>query len=120
MTARSRPPKAKLQALVELDGRTHLVRQARGLQAAITSDLGGDLSAAQSILVERACLIATFCEACEAKWLSAPEAGMDESYLSAVGTLRHVLGQLGIERRARDVTPNLQTYLADKAKGRAA
>lgn len=109
---RSRPPKVKLRALASLDGRTALIRQGRDLRAALSADLGGDLTTAQAILVERACTLAMFCERCEITWLASGE--LDDSYLGAVGTLRHVLAQIGIKRVARDVTPDLSTYIAAK------
>jgi hypothetical protein len=110
---RTIPPRPKLLALSELDQRTTLARQAARLQWQLTTDLGGDLSAAQSVLVARATLLATFCEACEAKWLSTGE--LDDSYVGATSALRHVLGQLGIERRPRPVK-TLQQHLAERAR----
>jgi len=104
MTARrTTPPKRKLLALASLDGRSALVRQARDLQATLESDLGGDLSAAQRVLVTRASLLNAFCEACETKWLLAGGGAIDESYLSAISALRHVLAALGLERVPRPV-----------------
>ena len=110
---RTMPPKRKLVALSELDQRTSLARQARDLRAAITSDLGGDLSAAQRILVTRAALLDAFCQASEARWL-AGDGELDPSYPGCVSALRHVLGQLGIKRVPRDATPSLSEYLKSK------
>ena len=56
---RTVPPKRKLRALTDLDGRTSIARQARKLQASIASDLGGDdvLSTAQRVLIQRVALL---------------------------------------------------------------
>jgi hypothetical protein len=92
-----------------------LARHGRDLRSAIEADLGGDLTAAQSILVERVTVLSMFATKCEAEWLAGGE--MNASYLSAVTSLRHVLMALGLERKARDVTPSLPDYLASRAKG---
>ena len=106
------PPKAKLRSLSELDGRTVLARQARDLKRAITSDLGDDLSAAQTVLVTRAALLDAFCGACEARWLaSGGEGELDPSYPGAVGALRHVLNAIGVERKPRNITPTVDQYI---------
>jgi hypothetical protein len=111
-TQRLRPPKREVAALNALDGRTVLVRHGRDLRAALERDLGGDLSTAQAILAERAVTLAMFCERCEVAWLETNE--LHESYLSCVNALRHVLTSLGLERRARDVTPSVAEYLKSK------
>jgi len=103
--------------MAKLDGRTSLVRHGRDLRAALEADLGGDLSAAQAVLVERAVTLAMFCEKCEVAWLESGE--LDPSYLSSLNALRHLLVALGLERKARDVTPSVSDYLASKAKGAA-
>ena len=40
-----------------------------------------------------------------------------QTYTTAVNALRRLLGDLGLERVARDVTPPLADYLAAKAEG---
>jgi hypothetical protein len=99
---RTVPPKRKLQSLAQLDKRTGLARAARDLQAAIIADLGGDLSAAQTVLVTRAALLDAFCGACEAAWLTGAGA-MDPSYAGCVSQLRRTLESLGLRRVARVV-----------------
>src|SRR6266700_4621284 len=55
---------------------------ARDLVNAITADLGGDLSAAQSELVQRAALLRAFLSDCEARWLAGDDVDLP-TYLSA-------------------------------------
>lgn len=111
LARRSRPPKAKLRALAALDGRSATVRAVRAVQAGLVSDLGGDLTVAQHLLVERAALTAAICQASESAWLVTGE--VDPAYLSAVATLSRLLKQIGTERTAKDVT-DLSTYIATK------
>jgi hypothetical protein len=49
----------------------------------------------------------------EARWVSGEQLELGE-YLQAVNVQRRVLATLGLERRARDVTPTLVEYLASK------
>ncbi len=108
------PPRRKMKALARTaDGRTALARVRQEVEAGLTSDLSGDLSTAQTILVERAAMLATFCRTCEAAWL-AGGVELDSSYLAAVGALRRVLATVGLERQPREIVPELQTYIASK------
>jgi hypothetical protein len=82
--------------------------------AAITSDLGGDPSAAESELVMRAATIGAFLQDCEVKWLSGelPDTG---PWFQAIALQTRVLLALGLERRPKNVT-DLSSYLASKAR----
>jgi hypothetical protein len=93
--------KARLRTLSDLDGRTLAARRARDLVAALTADLGGDLSAAQGELVQRAGLLGAYLEDCEARWLGGDDVDLS-TYLTACDRQRRVLTTLGLERRARD------------------
>src|SRR5262245_38505089 len=93
--------KAQLRTLSDLDGRTLAARRARDLVAALTADLGGDLSAAQGELVQRAGLLGAYLEDCEARWLGGDDVDLS-TYLTACDRQRRVLTTLGLERRARD------------------
>ena len=93
--------KARLRTLSDLDGRTLAARRARDLVAALIADLGGDLSAAQGELVQRAGLLGAYLEDCEARWLGGDDVDLS-TYLTACDRQRRVLTTLGLERRARD------------------
>ena len=80
---------------------------ARDLVNAITADLGGDLSAAQSELVQRAALLGAFLSDCEARWLAGDDVRL------ACDRQRRVLQSLGLRRVPKPV-PDLQTYLREK------
>lgn len=99
-----------------VDGRTPQARRYRDLCAAFAADLGGfeTLSEAQKQLVRRSAALSAVCEAAEAK-LAAGEAVDMPGLNSTINTLRRLLGDLGLERRARDVTPDPLSYARAKA-----
>jgi hypothetical protein len=98
--------KSRLLTLGSLDGRTMAARRARELIEAIERDLGGAarLSEGTRQLVQRAAVLGAFIESCEAKWLGG-EAVPLADYLAAINSQRRVLATIGLERRARDVSP---------------
>ena len=63
-----KPAKAKLLTLDAIDGRTTAARAVRDTMAAITSDLGGDLTAAQRAIVERAAITSAVLQDMGSKW----------------------------------------------------
>lgn len=100
--------------LAGIDGRSHMARRFREIVTGIESDLGGDLSEAQGQLVARAATLAIWCEGRETELASGGE--FDASaYATISNALRRLLSDLGLERRARDVTPTLDQYLAGRA-----
>lgn len=104
---------ARLRTLDDLDGRTRASKKARELVSALQSDLGGDLSAAQRELVQRAAILGAIIEDAETSWLA--RSPVD---LSLLGTLadrqRRLLETLGLRRVPRDVTPDVDSYLRQK------
>ena len=106
--------KMRLLTLDHIDGRTAAAKRARELIASIESDLGGAdrLSEGSRQLVQRAALLGTYIENCEAQWLAGDEVPLAD-YLAAVNAQRRVLATIGLDRRARDVNElNLSEYLS--------
>ena len=103
--------KMRLLTLGQLDGRTAAARRARELIEAIELDLGGGdrLSEGSRQLVQRAAVLGTFIESCEAQWLGGEPVDLS-GYLAAINSQRRVLATIGLERKARDVTPSLAEY----------
>lgn len=101
-------------ALAGVDGRSLMARRFREIFCGIESDLGGDLSEAQRHLVARAATLAIWCEQREAELGEGGEFDAG-AYATIANALRRLLSDLGLERRARDVTPRLSEYLAGKA-----
>ena len=65
--ARSRVSNGKDLFLEGVDGRSVLARRYRDILSQLTSDIGGDPSEAQSIIIRRATQLAVWCEQAEAE-----------------------------------------------------
>lgn len=118
MTATNPTDKTKLLTLDQLDGRTLAAKNARALIESMENDLGGAdrLTAAERELVQRAALTSAMCEHMEAAWLTGK--GLDVgAYSALVNVQRRLLATVGLQRRPRDVTPDLASYI--KERGRA-
>jgi hypothetical protein len=80
-----------------------------------TADLGGDdnITAAERALVRRVACIVVELETLECKFAQdgAPKGWEFTRYLRATNTLRRLCATLGLQRRSKDVTPNLDQYL---------
>ena len=105
--------KAQLVTLDSIDQRTAAAKRIRELAGAITSDLGGDLTAAQQVLVQRASIMAAIIEDQEARFARGELIDVGP-YTTLVNSLRRVLADLGLKRIARDETLTLADYLRSK------
>jgi len=98
-----------------VDGRSVWVRRCRDIISDHLSDLGGidNTSAAERSLIRRASTLTVELERLEAKFAGEGEASADDLdlYQRTAGNLRRLLEAVGIQRRARDVTPSLSEYL---------
>jgi hypothetical protein len=105
--------KMRLLTLNDLDGRTKAAMMAKALVADLENDLGGAdrLSAAERELVQRAALMAAMLGDAEARWLSGRPVDVAE-YTTLANAQSRILKMLGLERRQRDVTPDLHRYIA--------
>jgi hypothetical protein len=92
--------------LSEISLRTAAAAQARTVATGIEADLGGDLSTAQHLLVQRAALLGSLVEDYEARYLLDPNSVDEEqrrTWLAAVATLSRLLKQLGLKRVPKPV-----------------
>jgi hypothetical protein len=112
---RVRRPK-QLLTLSDLDQRTRSAALANQLLKDLQSDAGGreNLSAAQRQLIQRAAILGALIEHSEVRWSAGQSIDL-ASYLAAINTQRRVLVSLGLERRQRDVTPDLSDYINSRA-----
>jgi hypothetical protein len=108
--ARSRVSNGKDLFLDGVDGRSVLARRYRDILAQLTSDIGGDPSEAQSIIIRRATQLAVWCEQADAAAAGGKPLNIVE-YATATNTLRRLLLDLGLERRMKDITPSISSYL---------
>ena len=108
------------RSFVDGDGRGQWARRWRDLQVLYADDLGGPsvLSEFQLGLVGTAATLRCELERLEGQ-LSVGESIDLDLFGRIAGHYRRVCETLGIERRPRDVTPDLQTYLRKKAEGGA-
>jgi hypothetical protein len=107
--------RAKLLTLEALDGRTIAARAVRDLIGAIESDLGGDPSTAQQQIIQRAAVTGAVLEDMATKWLAGGDLDV-AMWATLTNVERRLYETLGIERRSKDVTPSLETYLASKER----
>jgi hypothetical protein len=103
------------RVFVDGDGNAAWTRRWRDLVTAHVGDLGGAaiLSEAQSSLVRRVATIEIELEQLEGK-LSKGEAVDLDAYTRAASHLRRILESLGLERKARNITPPTLHQIADE------
>ncbi|HDR28856.1 hypothetical protein [Rhodovulum sp.] len=94
--------------------RTHGGRRFKELCADLMDHLAGDATAPQFAIIRRAAALAVWCEQAEADQALGKDLDV-AAYTTATNALRRLLSDLGLERKARDVTPDLQAYIATKA-----
>lgn len=109
-------PKVRLRSLADLDGRTLAARTAKALIAELADDMGGAdrLSAGERALIHRAALAGAMADDMETAWLSGRPIDV-AAYTALVNVQRRLLTTVGLKRQPRDVTPDLDAYVASKA-----
>jgi hypothetical protein len=99
------------------DGRSTTARRFKDLVEDIAADLGGKdhLSEGQRQLIRRAAMLSAECERQEALSARGEAEFNCELYGTMCDRLGRLFGRLGLERRSRDITPDLKSYLQAKA-----
>lgn len=113
--ALTRNGKVRLRSIDNLDQRTHAARRARELVAELERDLGGDLTTARRELVKRAAMLGAIIEDHEVRWLRREPADLG-TYGTLVDRQRRILETLGLDRVARDITPDPLDYARQVAE----
>jgi hypothetical protein len=116
--------KLVLKTLDHLDGRTLASRRAHELIKAIGRDLTGDDDVTQLTegikqLIQRAAILGAMIESNEASWLSGDAVDLS-NYFIALNVQRRILVTLGLERRAKNVTPPTLDEIAQEIDAAAA
>jgi hypothetical protein len=98
-----------------VDGRSAEARRFRDVLGDLVEHLGGEtwISEPQRHLARRASALIVSCERAEVSLAKGGEFDVGE-YTTAANTLRRLLADLGLERKARDITPTIDSYLAGK------
>jgi hypothetical protein len=99
-----------------VDGRSTWARRMRDLMELHVADLGGEtnISEGERAIVRRAAVLITELERMEATFAlceGAPDLPHLDGYQRAANSLRRLLEAVGLQRRARDVTPSITQYL---------
>lgn len=112
--------KTRLRTLADLDRRTKTARAAFELRDRIVADLGGvdHLSAMHMELVDNVCVMGAMLRDMAAGYLTGGPIDLAE-FTTLANAQRRLLADLGLERRAKDVTPDLRDYMAQKAREKA-
>lgn len=112
--ARSRVGNGKV-LLPMTDGRSLTARRFQDLYEDVANDLGGLdlLSEGQKQLIRRAAMLSAESERQEAEWANGRPFDLT-AYSTTANCLRRIFESLGLERKSKDVTPDLRSYLAGK------
>lgn len=111
-TSRTRAGKVRLRTLGDIDARTAAFRRFKELVASYTSDLGGDLTTAQSAIIQRAVSLQVWLEDAEASYASSGELDI-ATYTTASNALRRLLADIGLDRKVTDVL-DLDAYVRQR------
>ena len=116
-TTPTKAGKARLISLDQLDRRTRAAQLALEAKEAIIGDLGGadQLSTLERLACEHASLASAVVADSYARWLKGEDISLAELATVQNAFLR-VAGSLGFQRRAKDITPDLATYLKESAE----
>jgi len=100
---------------VEGDGRSAWDRRRRDIELEYLDDMGGELhlSGYQRGLAQVAATLRVELERLEGQLSMGQTVDLD-AYARVAGHYRRICESLGIERKQRDVTPSLESYLAAK------
>ena len=100
-----------------IDGRSVPARRFRDVLESILSDLGGrdSISEGEYQLARRATAMSVQSEILEARMACAQSIDIEE-FVKLVNGLKRTFTTLGLKRRARDVTPDLKSYIEGKAE----
>jgi hypothetical protein len=107
--------KTRLLSLHGLDKRTPAYLETKKLITAIEADLGGAeaLSAAERQIVQHAAITGAMITDMEVRYLAGQAIDTSE-YGFLVGVQHRLFSLIGLRRRPRDVTPNLEDVLRDE------
>jgi hypothetical protein len=109
----SSQPKARLLSLDALDQRTIAAKAVQEMIASVEADLGGELTTAKRSIVESGALLTAMLRDMGARWLAGEQVDLG-LFATLSNAQRRAFETLGFDRAARDVTPTVSEYLAQK------
>jgi hypothetical protein len=110
-------PLVRLKTLNGIDQRCFAYLRAKGIMMGLQNDLGGadNLTVAEHQITQHAAVLGAIIEHHEALWISGEDVNVNE-VLASVNCQRRLLTELGLQRRAKDITPSLHQYLDAKVR----
>ncbi len=116
-------PPRYLPGFGQLDRRTVAARHFRDIADDLVSDLGGPpaVSTAELELVKRIAGLSVLAAGYEARIVAGETLSAEQhgAYVGALNAQGRALCRLGLRRRSRDITPDLQTYLGQREEDAA-
>jgi hypothetical protein len=108
-------PKARLLTLNSLDQRTVAAKQARETISAIETDFGGaeNIATAKRQIIESAAVTSAMVADLGSRWLAGEQIDLG-LFTTLCNSQRRLLESIGFERIAKDLTPSVNAYLAQK------
>jgi hypothetical protein len=103
LKGRSRISNDRAAFLQPVDGRSYVARRYRDVVAQIITDTGGDPSEAQLAIIRRAATLIVWAEQAELQMAEGKPIDIG-AYTTACNSLRRLLADVGLARKARDVT----------------
>jgi hypothetical protein len=108
-------PKVRLLTLDSLDRRTAAAKNINDLIAAIEADQGGadDMSTARRSIAETAAVATAMIRDLAARWIKGEQVDLG-LFATLSNAQRRAFETLGFDRVAKNVTPSVSEYLAQK------
>src|SRR5262245_9318302 len=109
--------KVRLLTLSDLDRRTRAFQHIKNTRAEVLADLGGEeqLSTLEKIAAENGAMLDAMLKDVSGRWLHGE--AIDVADIATLqNTFNRTAAALGWQRRSRDVTPSLDTYLRAKER----
>jgi hypothetical protein len=112
--APARRRKRRLKSLQDLDRRTANAKAALALLNSIVADLGGEaaLSAMKRAIIDNVAVLGAALDNIAYRYLAGEPVELIK-FATLANAQRRLLADLGLERRALDVTPDLRDYIKE-------
>ena len=102
--------------IANADTHSREYREYRDIVVDLIDHLGSDATVVQRAIAEEAAGLVVWCRNARLELLNG-DTGFDITrYTTATNALRRLLADIGQERRLKDITPDLNDYLARKSK----
>ncbi len=112
--------KVRMLTLDDLDRRTRAYQATAEIRDGVMSDLGGveQLTVLHRTLAESVAVLSTMIRDMEVRWLKGESIDLAE-YTALINARRREAQTVGLDRRARDITPDLRDYVRQAGKAEA-